>query len=82
MPKLRRPFAVTVVALAVAGVATATAVARPAAPAAAHNEDHDHLIRPLVSTDADWAPVVAVLGRSGKLAADGTSYRVGFPAGT
>ncbi len=79
MPKLRRPFAVTVVALAVAGVATAAAVARPAAPAAAHNEDHDHLIRPLVSTDADWAPVVAVLGRTGKLAADGTSYRVGLP---
>ncbi len=79
MLKLRRLLAVTVAALAVAGAATSAALARPAAPAAAHSDDDDHLVRPVVTTDADWAPVVTVLGRSGKLAADGTSYRVGFP---
>jgi len=79
MSTYRRLLAVTVVTLAVSGVVTAAAVARSAAPAAAHDDGHDGLIRPVVTTDADWAPVVAALGRSGKLAGDGTSYRVGFP---
>ena len=60
----RRLAAVSILALTAAGVATAAAVARPATPAAAHNAAHDddHLVRPVVTTDADWAPVVAALG--------------------
>ena len=32
-----------------------------------------------MTTEADWAGVVAAAGRAGTLAADGTSYRIGFP---
>ena len=60
-------------------VAGAVALVAANAGAPAHAHDHDHLIRPVVTTDADWAPVVAAIGRTGKLSADGTSYKVGFP---
>ncbi len=65
------------VALVAASAVAATTAANAGGPA--HTHDHDHLIRPVVTTDADWAPVVAAIGRTGKLSADGTSYKVGFP---
>src|SRR5947199_8873655 len=64
------------VALVAASAVAATTAANAGAPAHAH--DHDHLIRPVVATDADWVPVVAAIGRTGKLSADATSYKRGF----
>lgn len=43
------------------------------------DHNHGHLIRPVVTTDADWAPLVAAIGRTGKLSPDGLTYKVGFP---
>jgi hypothetical protein len=75
-----------IVAVAAAGTVAAAAAASPggASPGTAagdhdHDHDHGHLIRPVVTTDADWAPLVAAIGRTGKLSPDGLSYRVGFP---
>jgi len=71
-------LAIASMAVAAAGAAAATAAASPGGSPAAHDHDHGHLIRPVVTTDADWVPVVAAIGRTGKLSADGTSYKVGF----
>jgi hypothetical protein len=67
------------VAGAVALVAASAVVATTTANAGSPAHDHDHLVRPVVTADADWAPLVAAIGRTGTLSADGTSYKVGFP---
>lgn len=82
--KLRTGRAIVLTAVAAAATITAAAVASPGGASAGvatadHDHDHGHLIRPVVITDADWAPLVAAIGRTGKLSTDGLSYRVGFP---
>jgi hypothetical protein len=82
MVKVRTGLAMVIVAVATAGTVAAAAVASPvsAGPGiTAADHDHGHLIRPVVTTDADWAPLVAAIGRTGKLSPDGLAYRVGFP---
>jgi hypothetical protein len=76
MPKLRTLLALVIVGVTAAG---ATAAASPGGAHAAHDAGNHRLIRPMVTTDADWAPVATAIGRPGKLAPDGTAYRVGFP---
>jgi hypothetical protein len=80
MLKLRTLLALVIVGVTAAGAtAVGTAAASPGGTLADHNDGHQGLIRPVVTTDADWAPLAKAIGRTGKLAADGTSYRVGFP---
>jgi hypothetical protein len=84
--KLRTGLAMVIAAVAAAGTVAAAAAASPggtgpAAVAGDRDTDHNHghLIRPVVTTDADWAPLVAAIGRTGKLSPDGLTYKVGFP---
>ncbi len=79
MLKLRTGLAIAIMAVVGAGTTAATAAASPGGTDPAHEHGHGRLVRPVVTTDADWAPVVAAIGRTGKLSADGLSYRVGFP---
>ena len=83
MPTLRTGLTIAVIAVtaAVAGATVAKATASSGGTQAApdHAHDGDHMIRPVATTDADWTSLVTAIGRSGKLAADGLSYKVGFP---
>lgn len=66
-------------AAAMAGPAAMLIAAEPAAAAfGTDHPSHRHGIPPDETTEADWAPVAAALGRPGTLTA-ATVYRVGFP---
>jgi hypothetical protein len=58
-------------------VMPAAALAMTASPAHAH--DQPRQMWPEPGTERAWAPVVAELGRAGKLLDDGRVYRAGFP---
>lgn len=66
---LRAGWAVPTVAAAAVAVGTACE----------HGEGHGRRWWPVPTTESDWAPVVQVLGRVGKLLDGGRVYRVGFP---
>src|SRR5256885_10739876 len=79
MLRLRTGIAIAILAVAGAGATAATAAASPSGDHPGHDHDHGRPVRPVVTTDADWAPVVGAIGRTGKLSPDGLAYKVGFP---
>lgn len=76
--------AALVAAAALITASNVTAVASAGVIAAgggtsSHSVLHGRLLQPAPTRDNDWKATAQALGRSGKLSADHTVYRVGFP---
>ncbi len=83
-PRVRRMAVAAVVACGLVAGCGTTMTGQAAQPARVHDQHQGQgtQVQPIdmvKTTEADWQQVTRALGRPGKLSADGTVYRVGFP---